>query len=84
MTEDTEHSPHQMPPCRPQMTADEARLIAKAILSELSSNLTTYVGRGVLSMIWKTILLVGFAIALWGWAHMDNMPHPNTSPPAGH
>ena len=63
------------PPPRPPITKEDAKLIATEVLAEVSSNISKYVGRGVLSMFGKTLVLILVAIALWGWAHMATAAH---------
>jgi hypothetical protein len=77
MTDDTPHS-------RQPITREEAQLIAKEILAEVSTNISKYVGRGVLSMFGKALMLVVIAVALWGWAHMGSVAQPTSSHTTGH
>lgn len=71
-------------PARPPITKDDARLIAKAVLAEINDNFTKYVGRGIISMFWKALLLAVLVIALWGWAHFNGVATPNSSQPTNH
>jgi len=72
------------PPPRPPITKEDAQLIAKEVLAEVSSNISKYVGRGVLAMFGKAMVLILVAIALWGWAYMAHVSPTTPSHTAGH
>lgn len=75
----------EQPIPRAPITKDDARLIAQEVLAEINDNFTKYVGRGIISMFWKAILLAALIIALWGWAHFNGVMQPGASQrPANH
>ena len=57
----------------PPISNEDARKIAKQLLNELSSNLTAYVGRGIISIAWKGFLLLLVVCAAYGFAHTANI-----------
>lgn len=75
MTEAPDHEP-QHAADRPALTRDDARLIAREVLAELSDNFVKYVGRGIVHAMGKGFLLLIMALALYGWAHMGTWQQP--------